>query len=370
MIRRSHRPQTTVALSAVLACCACDDPNETMSDSVSARPSPPAAMDATIASGALPEAGVDATRSNEGEAGAALRDAAPPRPQDAQPATAAFDRFGVRKLYPTLSGGREWTLPANAEIPSREWNVERNRVTRVGPDVFHTAGNDGETRLSVASPRGRAWWQNVEMTGYFRYTAPHDAHGQARHWELLARSEKHTSASRVPTEAVNDGVAAPAGTSVWRGFSYAAPTLNGRCLGSSYHGNLYVDGRALFEKEISHSSGYAGPRGQTKERVLVDPLGRWFGLKFVLRNADANRRVHMELWLDRDATQRWVRVAEADDTPGSWRASATDLDGCAAPPFSYAPDQLLTWAGPWITFRSDSIEMDFRHLSAREIAPL
>jgi hypothetical protein len=30
----------------------------------------------------------------------------------------------------------------------------------------------------------------------------------------------------------------------------------------------------------------------------------------------------------------------------------------------------MTWAGPWLIFRSDSIAMDFRWSSAREIAAL
>src|SRR5689334_19963179 len=53
-----------------------------------------------------------------------------PQPTDAAGAGSApaLDPFGVRKLYPTLAGGREWFLPADAQTPSNEWNVERNRV--------------------------------------------------------------------------------------------------------------------------------------------------------------------------------------------------------------------------------------------------
>jgi hypothetical protein len=279
------------------------------------------------------------------------------------------DPFGVRKLNPTIPGGREWYLPSNADTPSKEWNVERNKVSKLSDGVFHTVGNNGEVRLSVASPAGVAWWRNVEMTGYFRYTGANDSNDQERHWELMARGERH-SASGVTDTKINDGVAAPSGTLTWPGYPFKDASLNQHCLGTSYHGNFYLAGNALFEKEISHINGYANQRGEKKLASWPDPLQRWFGLKYVLRNADADRRVHLELWLDANGDGNWQQLAQTDDTPGSWKARMSDLDGCTDAPFSFQADQLMTWAGPWVIFRSDSMAIDFRALSAREIAPL
>src|SRR4029450_5362065 len=128
--------------------------------------------------------------------------------------------------------------------------------------VFHTLGNDGETRLTVSSPPGKAWWRNVEMTGYFRYTEPHDSNGQERHWELLARCERHSSTD-VNGNDINLGVPAPPGTATWPRYPYGDITVHPRCLGSSYHANFYVAGYGLFEKEISQIGGYASQRGET-----------------------------------------------------------------------------------------------------------
>jgi len=278
------------------------------------------------------------------------------------------DPFGVRRIYGTIPGGREWYLPADAETPNAEWNVEDNPVTKVSPGVFHTLGNDGEVRLTVSSPSGKAWWRNVEMTAYFRYTAPHDSNGQARHWELLARTERH-SGNSASGSSINRGVAAPAGTATWPGYPFGSGTVNVHCLGSSYHGNAYVDGHVLFEKEITHTEGYAPQRGSTQTPDLANPLNRWFGYKFVVRNADANRRVHLELWLDASADGTWRRVMQYDDSAGKWAADG-NLDGCGSSPFAYSTDQLITWAGPWLIFRSDSIATDFRWLSAREVGPI
>ena len=65
----------------------------------------------------------------------------------------------------------------------------------------------------------------------------------------------------------------------------------------------------------------------------------------------------------------WRQLTSADDA-GGWAALDPGLDGCGAPPFGYATDQLLTWAGPWVTFRSDGLVMDFTALGVREIGPL
>jgi hypothetical protein len=301
-------------------------------------------------------------------------------PRDAAPSTDAalpvdgdagstdgVDAFGTRRIYQTSPGGREWRLPDDATLATDEWNVEQNLVTRVSIGVYHTVGNNGEVRLTVGSPSGKAWWRNVEITGYFRYTGPMDSNGQLRHWELLARCERHSDGD-VTAADVNRGVPAPAGTSTWPGYPFGG-RVNGHCLGSSYHGNFYVDGRGLFEKEISHIAGYSGPRGEAPFSQLANPLNRWFGLKFVLQNQSGTSAVHLELWLDPAANNSWQRLTQLDDKPGFWRAG-TALDGCGSAPFGYADDQLITWAGPWLTFRSDSIAMDFKALTVREIPPL
>lgn len=56
--------------------------------------------------------------------------------------------------------------------------------------------------------------------------------------------------------------------------------------------------------------------------------------------------------------------------PARWAAEDSTIDGCTSAPFRYQPDQLMPWAGPWVIFRSDSIAIDFRWFSVREIDPL
>ncbi len=43
---------------------------------------------------------------------------------------------------------------------------------------------------------------------------------------------------------------------------------------------------------------------------------------------------------------------------------------CAAAPFKYKRDQIVSWAGPNVLFRFDNVEADVKWFSVREIAAL
>lgn len=285
------------------------------------------------------------------------------------------------QVYPTRAGGREWSLPVDAENATSEWRPDVP-VTRVSPGVFFTAGSTtasilGEVRMTVRSPAGRAWWRNVEITGYFRQTGTVETPGQSSHWELLVRGERHSS-SNVRFSAVNDGVAAPPGTVTWPWYPLAGTaTVTSPCLGTSYHANVYDTGRVHFEKEITHTDGYAtsaradATHADLTPAILGPTLDRTFGMKFVVRDADAGARVHLELWLDPDAAGTFTKVAEVDDSAANpWSARTATMNGCTAAPYGYTTSQLLTFAGPWVTFRSDGLAFQFSGLSVREIDPL
>jgi hypothetical protein len=275
---------------------------------------------------------------------------------------AGHDPFGVRELYPTVAGGREWYLPPDADRPDAEWFPEYIRVTRVAKGVFRASG---QVRLSVRSPAGKAWWRNVEMTAYLRRSGPAASDGQPPHWELYARGERHSTKSVDATQ-INDGVAAPPGTPTWPGYPFHG-AVDPHCLGSAYHGFVGVDGAVHVEKEVTHVSGYAPPRGATTVSGLGDGPSHFFGVKVIVRNAHADAHVRTEVWLDAAGDGTWSLVASVLDD-GDWRAPS--LDGCESSPFGYTNSTVLAWASPWVTFRSDSMETEFKWLSVREIAPL
>jgi hypothetical protein len=277
------------------------------------------------------------------------------------------DRFGVVQLNPTARGGREWFLPTDAQRGDGEWTPDGN-IVALGDGVFRQT--NGQVRSSVGSPRGRAWWQNVEVTGYLRYLGrTSGGDGQAPHWEWETRGERHTRNS-VDPRTINGAVPAPKGTDTWTGYPFnGLASIPGECLGTAYHSNVFADGRrdaVRIEKEISHTAGYAENRGSAA--VPGFNPSQWFGFKTVVRNSADGQHVKIETWIDARADNRWVKVSETIDS-GGWTAEES-LGPCARAPFNYRPDQILSWAGPYVTFRSDSAAYDFKWYSVREIAPL
>jgi hypothetical protein len=290
-----------------------------------------------------------------------------------------YFRLGIIKLYPTIKGGREWYLPDNADLNNDPVFVPSTKdisIVQSGTHtVYHTKGEgpNRQVRLFIHSPASADWWRNVEMTGYFR---PTDITGATSpHWELFARGETHSSNPRKKGE-VNDGIAPPPDTVTWPwwgNFTDSDP-LNTAALGTAYHGNVYVKHGstldfALFEKEISHSDGYCGQKGVVSGPGLPPQMNAWFGIKFVVRNNRFTAKVVLELWIDPQANGKWTKISSYTDENGSghdWSAKAT-IDGTDQPPYNIAFNQLLTWAGPWVGFRSDEMEMDFTLLSVREI---
>ena len=286
--------------------------------------------------------------------------------------TDSVDPFGVRRIYPTTAGGREWYLPAKAEVESDEWKPSdgsRGRVMATSqPGVFHV---EGSPRFPVVSPAGKAWWRNVEITGYFRYLATRSIDRERPGWQIFARSERHTQHETIDSSTVNYGVRPPPGTAVWPGYPFPSGQLNAHCVATSMKGFVQVDGAVRFKKEISHNAGYTDARAEV--HPFSDggsvPQNAWFGVKVVIRNFNANRFVHMEIWTDLPGDGTWRKVTQTDDT-GNWRATDARIDGCTAAPFRYSPAQLITWAGPWAFFRFDDVSCDIKWFSIREIDPL
>ena len=130
-------------------------------------PPSPGAPDAAAPAGGGPSDGPPPL------AGADANGPGSPPPRDAGPVDAPLsvpgdrtrDPFGVRKIYPSRAMGREWYLPATAERSDGEWSPARASRRTEEEGVFHI---EGSPRLAVASPAGKPWWRNVEITGYFR----------------------------------------------------------------------------------------------------------------------------------------------------------------------------------------------------------
>lgn len=253
-----------------------------------------------------------------------------------------LDKFSM-KIYPTASGGREWSI--KMDDPSSDgifdpasliswqpdgggsWQVSGIEAAEVEQNASSLQSPGHKVRMNVKTPEWGAEWQNVEITGYAKVVnSTSERNGLA--W--FARGGEHTSSKP--------------------------------CEGTALYGQLFVDGRVAWEKEIWHTGGYAEPRAEGN--VTDSILGRWIGWKVIMYNMNETA-VKMESYFDNANNNTWIKATELIDN-GGWFATSSDEifygAHCDRP-----KDYVITNSGSNVTFRSDGIVWNFRNLSVREI---
>jgi hypothetical protein len=275
------------------------------------------------------------------------------------PRYSGVDKFGIKEIYPTKTGGEEWFMnmdgPGNdprigGEGPSTifvlqnddgSWKVQSTEVrygvlTSSGyhPDLITTLNQQVlAAKGYMQSPND---WKNVEMTGYFKVNAFTDTtQNGAPHIELLSRGGRNTN-----DDGTIDG-------------------LSRQCEATTYHSNTYLDGRIKFEKDLEHTIGYTTGDPE-KDHAIRPLLGRWIGIKAIYYNLP-DGKVRLEQWIDEDSNNNWHKLLHYTDN-GNWGGGYPD---CGA-----ADTQVITWGGPIAVFRWDNIDdMDVKDFSVREIQP-
>jgi hypothetical protein len=272
---------------------------------------------------------------------------------------AGIDKFAIKEIYPTKTGGEEWFMniddPGNdprigGEGPSTtfvqqnddgSWKVQNTEVrygalTSSGyhPDLISTLDQQAlAAKGYIQSPND---WKNVEMTGYFKVNSFTEAtQNGPPHIELVARGGRNTH-----DIGTIDG-------------------LSRQCEATTYHSNTYLDGRVKFEKDLEHIIGYT--KGDPEKQHAISPLlGRWIGIKAVFYNLP-DGSVKLEQWIDENSDNHWHRVFQYTDD-GNWGGGNPN---CGGP-----DDEVITWGGPIAVFRWDNIDdMDVKYFSVREIQP-
>jgi hypothetical protein len=189
-------------------------------------------------------------------------------------------------------------------------------------DATGNAENQG-VRLNIETPDDEKEWKNVEITGYFKLLD----FSQNEEFSIAARSGHHS----------DDTI----------------------CDATGYFGKVGFDGDVAFQKKIFHGS-YADSIEKRNDAV-EDLEGEWIGIKMVAYNINDDHDVHLELWVDEgDETNDWEKLIEYDDE-GDWYA---DDSGC-----DRDRNEILNDPRPWVVFRADNAEFQFKNLSVREIDP-
>ena len=254
------------------------------------------------------------------------------------PPSSRSDRFGIKEIYPTKQGGREWYInmknPANDSIFTIGTGKDDN-ITRQSDGSWRIAYQ--KVRMSVDTPPGTPMWKNVEITGYAKVNSlfPHNGNSKIGYTDLawFARGGRHTQSSP--------------------------------CDGLALIGGIHDDGTVGWKKEIWFTGGYTDELGQAK--VTDSIVGRWIGWKVIMYNINNNSAVKMESYLDDKNNNHWVKVTDIIDD-GGWFANTPDSIFYSAN-CGREKDYIITKPGPDVAFRSDNLVWDFKNLSVREIQP-
>jgi hypothetical protein len=242
------------------------------------------------------------------------------------------DIFGIKKMYPTTQGGREWFIDMINPKSDGIFSITSNHnITKQRDGSWHIVSP--MVRMNIDTPPGAEPWKNVEITGYAKVVS-NSSHNNNTDLDWSARGGRQNGS--IP------------------------------CEGTALHGGLHIDGSVGWKKEIWQVGGYTAERAKAK--VLTDPiLGRWIGWKVVMYNINNDTAVKMESYIDNKNTNYWVKVTDLIDD-GGWYANSPDNVFYSAN-CGRSKDYIVTNSGPIVTFRSDNMIWDFKDLSVREIQP-
>jgi hypothetical protein len=260
--------------------------------------------------------------------------------------SSGVDKFGVKKIYPTASGGNEWYVDMA--------NPKSDSLFRNLPSM--TKQPDGSWRVSASQVRLEAWsppnekWLNVEVTGY----------------------AKMKSGSSL-IQAYSRG-----------GHHFSDP--DNACEGSAYKARLYGNGNAAWVKEVNHPA-YTSNKG-TNDVTDKQLINKWVGFKAVIYNIVENGKtyVRMESYIDDDVTgangnlvvrNNW-KLASVYVDRGGWATTNSDFDSRCQPLNKDSDDryrqrdEIISMPGGTSSqnlaaWRSDGLTWDFKYLSVREI---
>jgi hypothetical protein len=217
-----------------------------------------------------------------------------------------LDIFGIREIYPTKSGRREWYVNMDNPKDDRSFSVTSHM-----PIIKQSDGswqvNSTEVRLNVITLPGQEEWKNVEMTGYVKViskvkTSLSNFSRQNNVKEQDA-AQDDTEEKLLKPDLVD-----------WRARG-GRHNSKVPCEGTSLNGALYIDGIADWKKEIWHTGGYTDARGMAKA-IDSSIAERWIGWKAIMYNINDDKAVKMESYIDDRDSNQWKKVNEVIDSGG------------------------------------------------------
>lgn len=253
------------------------------------------------------------------------------------------DKFGITKIYPTRSLGREWYSNwGNGEartILSGETDEFDSQMRASGDGTWTTTGNgilhvEGEApRFNIVGDK----WLNVEMT-----------------WKIKIISRFPTTNSQLTGLEVRYGNYGDYPDACEAGYSYGNP--------------IRTNGDLFWIKEVQDHKLYSDRRGQVQTWTSL-PYNKTIGIKSIVQNFDNNKFVHLETWLDVNDNNNWKKITTVEDK-GGWvgliASEFPDVVLCQ----ERQNDIILNFPTNSVRFRLDFVKADVSAASVREINPI
>ena len=300
--------------------------------------------------------------------------------------TLQTDVFGIRKIYPTATGGRtyesnwhtttshQWDA-TGGQVPGANLDPNDEMADLVAPTTCRAIVDSGTKTLTADTNADRnswryyikdpdctaasspwKWSESVEITIYYKAGVSYSGGSIHVHCRLMGPTE-HWNA--ITDDNVNACAAA----------------------GHEYSYEIKENGVNEFRKEEFHKSVAEG-EGYAENIIFPDtnaPHDTWIGMKLVTQKQSATS-MKIQAWKDlTDGANggTWIKAGEIIDDGTNWKitdsAGITSYAGIPAGSgncLKVSPiDAALTMTGSAVGIRVDNTKVSFKKYSVREIDP-